>query len=194
MTYRRPYQDRHNALVRVMGVVASVFLLIVSIMFSKDGFNMSLPGYTWIGIGMGIVVTILEFVWNEGGGANLIRENITIAILCVVAYMYGIYTNFEGLMRAMSLSWDVVNADPLRGLFPGALAFLLEVTPEALFVWALDLEGQGTRDVLGNILAAFQRYGGEALGGGGSRSFGGSRGGRPENRFRQTHARDEGDQ
>ena len=185
MSYRRPeYRDRHNALVRILAIVASVFLLIVSIMFSKDGFNMNLPGYAWIGIGMGIVVTILEFVWNEGGGATLFRTNITIALLCLVAYAYGIYTNYEGLMRAMSMDWSMIDADPLRGIFPGALALLLEVTPEALFVWALDLEGQGTRDVLGNILGAFQNYSGQAFGVGRAYSGGPRGGGRPDPRFR----------
>lgn len=188
MSFRRPeYRDRHNALVRVMAVSASAFLLIVSIMFSKDGFNMNLPGFAWIGIGMGIVVTILEFVWNEGGGANLLRVNITIAILCMIAYAYGIYTNFEGLMRAMSIDWATLDADPLAGIFPGALAILLEVTPEALFVWALDLEGQGTRDVLGNILGAFQNYSGQAFGRN-QMSDGPRGGGRPDPRFRgRTH-------
>lgn len=187
---RRPYRDRHNALVRLLSVIAAAFLLFVSIMFSKDGFNMNITGYAWVGIGLGIVVTILEFVWNEGGGSELFRTNITIALLCLVAYAYGTYTNFEGLVQAMGMTMAMIEADPLKGVFPGALAFLLEVTPEALFVWALDLEGQGSRDVLGNILSAFQRYGGQALGGRSDQGgFGGSR---PEHRFRSPRDRDNG--
>lgn len=139
-------------LVRIATVVASVLVWYLSIVFSAKGFNFEIgSGFEWSAIGLGLVVTVFELAGNRAGVEG--NKNLTLFIIWIACYGYGIYTNVVGIMN--------VRVDAPGNLpFAIVLGFFLEVAPEVFFVWALTEELE-TGDFFSNVFGNFQNFGGK---------------------------------
>jgi len=162
-----PELDSYRLLIRLAGVVAGLGLLVVSINFNNVGFQINAPGFVWVGIILSIAVTMIEVVFNEEG----MRHSPTIIVIGLAAYAYGFYTNFIGILAGMGIVdiWAQVT----RSGFAAVLAFILEVTPEALFMWGVT--GIKGKDFLSNLLVPVSKPQNNG-GGGGGKHGGGNQG------------------
>jgi len=124
---------RHNylLLLRVLSVIVAATLWLISITFSVDGFNFQVTDMVWAGWFMGIAITAIELIWNKQGA----NTNMTIVLIGVFAYLYGVVTNIMGVLAAQSVT--NLSANPIGAVFAGILGFFLEIAPEPLFVWGL---------------------------------------------------------
>ncbi|MBI4790263.1 MAG: hypothetical protein HY782_24780 [Chloroflexi bacterium] len=138
-------EHRYAQLVRLMAVAVAILLWIMSIQFSAGGFNFVMPRYIWMGYALGIAVTVLQLVFAEEG----MKHTLTLVVVGLLAYGYGIFTNIVGIWIAQG-SPDLAS-NPMTLLFPTALGFILEVTPEPLLLWGL--VGTGIRDALGQLFS-----------------------------------------
>lgn len=137
-------RDRYVALLRIATALVAVGMWGLSIKFSADGFefNVNITEAQSAGMFLGVCVTVIQLVWNREA-----NNNMTIMIVGALAYAYGIYTNFIGIVENQGgrVAFDFAM------IFPILLAVFLEVTPEALLVWALTgVSDLG--DFFGNIL------------------------------------------
>ena len=96
-----------------------------------------------MGYALGIAVTVLQLVFAEEG----MKHSLTLVVVGLLAYFYGIMTNVFGIWVAQG-SPDLASS-PMSVLFPTVLGFVLEVTPEPLLLWGL--VGTGVRDALGQL-------------------------------------------
>lgn len=121
---------------RVLSFLTSIGLIGISIWFSKMGFGVESGNqYEWIGWFLGIVVMVVELVFNT----SIQKLNPTLIGAGILSYCYGMYTNVIGLQDVLGVS---VGFAIILGLF-------LEVLPEPLFAWAIGVTDGG--DVIGNI-------------------------------------------
>ena len=125
-------KDTYLVILRIMGVFVALALWVVSMTFSISGFNINLPEYAWVGFILGMSVTIIELIWNKQGA----NTNLTLMLVGILAYIYGVYTNVIGIMAAQGLDGGIMN-NMGASLFAFVLAIVLEITPEPLFVWGL---------------------------------------------------------
>ena len=80
---------------KTMALFTSLGLIILSVWFSQLGFGIESNGkYVWVGWFLGLVVTVVELVFNT----SIRKLNPTLIGAGVLAYGYGIYTNIEGLV------------------------------------------------------------------------------------------------
>lgn len=112
----------------------------LSIYFSADGFNFNAPGFFLVGVFLGLLVTVFEVVLNQG------VKNLTLRAVGVLAYLWGWGTNAVGIWLAQG-SPDI-GENYSRLLIPIVLGAILELAPEPLLLWALNIEGH---DLLGTL-------------------------------------------
>lgn len=136
--------DKYRRIKRAGALLAALTLWCISIAFNVDGFNFIIPERVWMGWVLGIVITIIELVWNS----MKMETNLTLMVLGVMAYLYGMYTNIMGIMVAtgqttLAMDWGTA----------GIILFgiLIEIAPEPLMVWAL-VPGHDDGDFLGNLV------------------------------------------
>lgn len=122
-------RDGYLKLIRLATAIAAIVVWALSIQFSASGFNFEVgTGYEWAALGLGLVITVFELAGNHAEIKH--EQNITLFVIWMSCYAYGVYTNFIGIMNARSdggASW----------VFALILGFFLEVSPEVFFVWAL---------------------------------------------------------
>ena len=135
-----------KAFLRILAAVTAVGLWSMSVIFSVDGFNFQISGKSWMGIVLGLAVTSIELVWNREGG----NHNLTIFITGLLAYIYGVMTNFLGIIGGQGAT--IETAAPFVLVFSGVLSFLLEVVPEPLILWAM--VGVSSEDLLSRLFNA----------------------------------------
>ena len=124
---------------KTMALFTSLGLIILSVWFSQLGFGIESNGkYVWVGWFLGLVVTVVELVFNT----SIRKLNPTLIGAGVLAYGYGIYTNIEGLSDVFTHS-----------AFAYVVGLLIEVLAEPLFAWSVGVYDGG--DVIGNIGSLF---------------------------------------
>jgi len=124
-------RQNYLLLLRVLSVVVAATLWLISITFSVDGFNFQVADMAWAGWFMGIAITAIELIWNKQGA----NSNMTILLIGVFAYLYGVITNVMGVLTAQNVV--DIGANPMGAVFAGIVGFFLEIAPEPLFVWGL---------------------------------------------------------
>lgn len=138
-------RDGYLKLIRLATAIAAIVVWALSIQFSASGFNFEVgTGYEWAALGLGLVITVFELAGNHAEIKH--EQNITLFVIWMSCYAYGVYTNFIGIMNARSdggASW----------VFALVLGFFLEVSPEVFFVWALTGDNS-LGDFFNNILGA----------------------------------------
>lgn len=121
--------------------IAGVAMMVVSIIFSRNGFGFSADGnYWWVGWVMAVSATAAQFMLNS----DWRKINATILLVALPAYVYSMYTNILGFyaMRGGTGNvWDILNV--CGGIF-------MDVYPEIAISWALGESKLG--DMLGNLL------------------------------------------
>lgn len=149
--------------VRALGLFVGVGMLIVSYGWSVDGFGELAPKYIWIGRFLGAAITAYELIWNMMKD----RTNHTMFAGGLIAYAYGIGTNFLGISLMFGIAWLELITKTLGGdwvafgqiiggiLAVGITAFCFEALPEPTIVWAVTGRYNGG-DFLGNIFGQKQ--------------------------------------
>ena len=131
---------------KTLALFTSLWLIILAVWFSQLGFGIESNGkYVWVGWFLGLVVTVVELVFNT----SIRKLNPTLIGAGVLAYGYGIYTNIEGLSDVFAHS-----------TFAYVVGLLIEVLAEPLFAWSVGVYDGG--DVIGNIGSLFGFSGIEA--------------------------------
>lgn len=143
----------YRNLLRIMAILIATLLWTISVFFSQDGFRISVPTMSWIGLILAISVTVIELVWNQEGFGH----NVTITTVGLAAYAYGIWTNVVGILNAQGVSPGMLTDDPAKIAFPAILGFFLEITPEPLIVWAFI--GINAEDLLSHLFSMKQTSG-----------------------------------
>lgn len=144
-------RDGWIKLLRFLATGIGVGVWVASIYFSSEFFGVKNEKLFWVGTLIAVAVTMLELVWRKPG----MKGNVTINILAVTAYLYGIITNTLGIMLAWGFNGEKAselyffsNIDSLvLALFPG---IILEVLAEPLVTWGL--VGDAMADLLGNTV------------------------------------------
>lgn len=136
-----------NVVLRRIAVVTGIILLVISIKWSKDGYNFDVAGDSqWtsqavlIGYALAVAGTVVQFVFST----NLRELNLSLIVFGLVAYGYSIYTNAEGIMLFQGASRNPVAA--------WALGFIMDGVPEPLIAWGLMESLSG--DFVGNLFKA----------------------------------------
>lgn len=129
-----------NALLRFGAFVASVLGMYISAQFSVDGFKFSVDDRTWIGWGMAAILIIIQSVWQKFG------NNVTLFVMAMVCYGYGIVTNVVGMIA----NRGGYNDNPMSLVVPIIFGILLEVFPEPVMAWSIS--GDITSDPLKKLL------------------------------------------
>lgn len=146
---------RSPDLIRHGSIVAGIILLFMSMLFSANGLGFVIDnrGAVAAGWAFAVVFTIIEFVFNEEGT----NHNFTIVIMGFLCYVYGITTNFIGLMAWSGITnmdsiWDVAAQNPFRIIVPAVLSLVLELGAEPLILWGLTGEAKDfLSGLLGNV-------------------------------------------
>jgi hypothetical protein len=141
-------RSNYLSALRFVAVAGSIFVWAVSVMFSADGFAISNPEYEWVGVGFALIATILQLIFNKGSFSNP-----TLFILGVLAYIYGIITNFMGIIHA-----GFWTDSQYQVYFVAVFAAIIEVAPETMFLWGWLNEGQPIGDFISSLLAGTQPY------------------------------------
>ena len=141
-------------LTRIFFGAGAIMMWVFSIIFSANCFGFVVgTKYYWMGTLLAIFgVTMLEVMFNEGK----YNSNPTIAIFSILAYGYGIVSNWVGIWVAMGAP-----APSNDWLFIGSVALaivvgtLIETIPEPVFLIAL-FGDSGGRDLLTQLKRVFE--------------------------------------
>ena len=112
-------------------VFAAIGGWLLSIQFSKAGFDLKYASIGWLAWGLGILVTILELAINDKDQ----KPTVTLIALGFLAYGYGIVTNIMGL-------WTAGNGDIAFNFHDSGawiaivVGIVLECVPEPLLMLA----------------------------------------------------------
>ena len=136
-----------NNLLRKVALFIGLFLLAVSVFWSQDGFNFDLAGDSGgtdvaliIGWGLAVSVSVIQFVFST----NYKELNASLITFGVLAYVYSIYTNYQGIIHFQGESANKIGAL--------LLGFVMDGVPEPLIAWGLRESLAG--DFIGNLIKA----------------------------------------
>lgn len=154
----RNSDGRMNRVLRLLALITGVFLLVISIFWSQDGFNFNVAGqsgYGGLALGIGyilaIAVTVIQFVFST----NFKELNASLLLFGIIAYAYSIYTNYQGIVHFQG---DAPNK--VAAFF---LGLCMDGVPEPLIAWALKESLSG--DFVGNLLATLSKIAGSIMDG-----------------------------
>ncbi len=139
-------QTQYKLMLRFFGLCAALVIGGVSLFFSQDGFNITVPGYAWIGWILACTIPVIEMIWNHEKD----RSN-TLFIAGIAAYIYGFTTNVIGLLNVQGYSklpWD----QPWLFVVPCVIGFFLEWVPEPLLQVVLVRDDEVLEEVLARPL------------------------------------------
>lgn len=127
-----------------LAVVGALVCWGLSMYFSKEGFSVGNTVMLWVGWVLAGIVTIVELVFNSPTQ----KLSLTLIVVGVICYLYGIYTNVTGFWEIQhpSVAFVVFSKDSIMAYFVG---FTMEVLPEPLFMWGIASAFDG--DFLGNL-------------------------------------------
>jgi hypothetical protein len=127
-----------------LAILGALICWVLSVYFSYLGFKVDNSSMVWIGWVMAGVVTIVELAFNT----PMHKLPLTLAVIGLVCYAYGVFTNITGFWSlqhpGVPFVWFQTSS-----LMPIIIGFVMEVLPEPLFMWGLDVKVGG--DLLGNI-------------------------------------------
>lgn len=123
----------------------------VSAKYSVGGFTgyADNPGLMAAGVLGALLCIVLELAWRKPG----MEKNLTMSLMGIFAYMYGIVTSFLGMMIASGISFNQTPdvAEWFQLTVYAIFAVLFEVSPEPLMTWGLT--GNSHADLFGGIRA-----------------------------------------
>lgn len=141
----------YRKLVRIAAGMMAVMFWGLSVYFSQGGFGVAMPEMAWIGWVLALGVTVIEIVWNIDGFGH----NLTLMIIGLAAYAYGVWSNIIGIMAVQGVNINEMDAGWLiKIIFPVLLGIALEIAPEPLLLWSF--VGAHQEDLLSNV---FNRVG-----------------------------------
>jgi len=124
---------------RFLAAIGGAIAMYASANFSVMGFSLDAPDLKWLGWVLAALIIVTEFVWRKPGMEN----NLTMALVGMCAYAYGIFTNLFGILFAMGVTGDYMNH--FSSLIIAAVtSIFLEVMPEPLLSWGIT--GQSMAD------------------------------------------------
>jgi hypothetical protein len=134
-----------NEWLRKLAILVGCGLLIISIFWSQEGFNFSLAGSSgggnfalFFGWFIAFSVCVIQFVFST----NFKELNSSLLFFGALAYVYSIYTNYQGIIHFQGLEPSPIGA--------GILAVFIDAVPEPLIAWGLYESMQG--DLIGNLM------------------------------------------
>lgn len=134
-----------NNILRKLAIVIGLFLLSVSVFWSQDGFNFDLAGDSVgtdaslvVGWGLAVSVSVIQFVFST----NYRELNASLIVFGVLAYVYSIYTNYQGILHFQGVLANKVGA--------AILGIVMDGVPEPLIAWGLHESLSG--DFVGNLV------------------------------------------
>lgn len=137
-------EENLTGLKRLLAIVVALALWWMSMTFSVRGFisfnQTPNPDDAWIGWTLAGCVTAFELIWN----GMKERTNLTMWVVGMLAYAYGIITNVIGIANWMGIGLN------LWFVFPILLGLVIEIAPEPAFIWGLTGNYKGG-DFLGNL-------------------------------------------
>lgn len=137
-------EENLTGLKRMLAIVVALALWWMSMTFSVRGFvsfnQTPNPDDAWIGWTLAGCVTAFELIWN----GMKERTNLTMWVVGMLAYTYGIVTNVMGIAEWMGIGMS------LWFIFPILLGLVIEIAPEPAFIWGLTGNYKGG-DFLGNL-------------------------------------------
>lgn len=140
---------------QILALGAGLGLMWVSAKFSVSGFGFQIPNMDGIGLLMAIAIIVIELVFN--GQLAYKKSNITIYVIGLAAYAYGIFSNISGIWVAQALNFTSFDQITFGGWFGVALGLFLEIAPEPMIVFGLigisDTEG----DMINAVMSVLGR-------------------------------------
>ena len=127
-----------------LAVVGAIVCWGLSMYFSKEGFSVGNTVMLWVGWVLAGIVTVVELVFNSPTQ----KLSLTLFIVGVLCYLYGIWTNVTGFweLQHPEVPFVMFSTQSLLSWFVG---FIMEVLPEPLFMWGVSAAFDG--DFLGNL-------------------------------------------
>lgn len=158
---------------RVFWGITSISLWIASFNFSVMGFNFEVQNMAWVAYTFGAVITSFELAFSSEIKSN--KFNLTVFIVGILCYVYGILSNFIGIWSYQGHSnLNDIGSNLMSAFFVFILALVGEIGPEVLMVMALgvnNLNGEG--DIFKNLISRLD--GSSNSGGSGNSNSGGNR-------------------
>jgi hypothetical protein len=125
---------------RLAAFFGSIAIWYTSITFSADGFGFVMGSkYYWVGAVIAVAgVTVPEILFNNGQ----YRGNLTLTVACIVAYAYGIISNWIGLWVACGAVDPFIDLNRflLNAVIWLPAGLLIEILPEPMFNTALGVK------------------------------------------------------
>src|SRR5688572_24884642 len=102
------HNSQMQTILKRAALIGGAVVLLFSIFFSYDGFDQTVTGensgYSGIsvvlGLGLAIVFTIVEFIFNSGFG----KLNVTLIVCGILAYIYSIRMNYLGITHLLGMT------------------------------------------------------------------------------------------
>lgn len=142
---QQEYKSTWDKAKRIMAVIIALLLWLASMQFSLAGFSFNMDSMTWLGWVLAAAVTVIELMFNT----DIQKLNLTLFVVGLLAYAYGVITNIIGFYAAQGGSVDKFYTHPESILFAALVGFILEIVPEPMFIWGIGVEESG--DFLANI-------------------------------------------
>lgn len=139
-------EDKWLRIKKLLALLTSILLWIVSIIFSYQGFALdSGSGMGWVGVIMAFAITVLELIFNTNTTDDLTDSKSTfgewiLVIGGVLAYIYDIWTNILGLYAARNVAMPSISHLGADFLIPFIVGAFIAILPEPLFVWSLNFK------------------------------------------------------
>lgn len=132
-----------------LAVLTALVAWVVSIRFNYLGFKLENDNGLWLGWFFGIVITVVELVFNS----KTQRLSLTLIVVGIICYCYGSITNVLGFWSFQKgmIPFPWFDTSALMSWFVG---LILEILPEPLFMWGIGAELEG--DLLGNIVGLWK--------------------------------------
>ena len=128
-----------------LAIAASLVCWGLSMYFSYLGFKVENTQMLWVGWIMAGVVTAVELSFNT----PMHKLPLTLAVIGIMCYIYGIVTNITGFWSLQHPGTPFVWFQE-ESLMPIIIGFVMEVLPEPLFMWGLDVKVGG--DFIGSLI------------------------------------------
>lgn len=145
-------EGHYDTLKRVASVLVAVCLWFLSVQFSVAGFSIQVPNLVWAGWVLGFAVTVIELIFTSQNRGR----NMTLTLLGIIAYAYGVWSNVAGIYTSREGESGVIVTTSL--IFSIILGLVLEISPEPLFLWGILGSETGEGDVVNTVSNLFKGF------------------------------------
>ena len=138
-------------------LLTGLIVLYISIVFSNKGFSFEIKSadLSWIGWALALTVTVTELVFN--GQLSYKQNNVTIYILGVAAYVYGIVSNVIGVWSMQGFVFTSFSNMTISGWFGVGLGVFVELAAEPLVIYGLIGISNTEGDFVGALMNTFSK-------------------------------------